>query len=146
MKRLVKFILGLGLLLSLNPAMADEKRPITVNDLPASSQEFIATHFQAEPISVVWVEGFIDKEYTVLFTNGIKVQFDRKGAWEEIKSKHAALPAEVIPPMIVAHVGERFPQARIISLEQKHRGYKVELSNDLELKFDLKYRLVEIDD
>jgi predicted phosphodiesterase len=43
-------------------------------------------------------------------------------------------------------VAKNYPDAKIIKIDRDRRDYEVSLSNRLELTFDMKFNLVEIDD
>lgn len=55
------------------------------------------------------------------------------------------MPAAVIPAAIASYVKENYPGATIRKIEKERREYEVRLSNRVELTFDLKLRLVDID-
>ena len=62
------------------PAMADNDKPVTVEQLPAAAQQFIKANFADRTVSIAKMEsGLIEKSYDVLFTNGDRVEFDRNG-------------------------------------------------------------------
>ena len=41
---------------------------------------------------------------------------------------------------------KNYPKNKITSIDRDRRDYEVELDNGLDLKFDLKFRLIDIDD
>ena len=43
-------------------------------------------------------------------------------------------------------MAKNFAGRKIVSIDRDKRGYEVKLDNGLDLKFDPKFRLVEIDD
>lgn len=47
---------------------------------------------------------------------------------------------------IAAYVAKHFPEARVLKLERDRRDYEVELDNGFEMKFDLDFRLIDLDD
>ena len=60
-------------------AMADNDKPINVNQLPATAQQVIKGSFSGMKVALAKVEsGLIDKSYDVIFTTGEKIEFDRK--------------------------------------------------------------------
>ena len=85
------------------------------------------------------------KSYEVIFTNGDKVEFDNKGNWEEVNCKYSAVPAAIIPATIQKYVTTNYPDAKILKIERDKKDYEVKLSNRTELKFDLKFNLIDID-
>ena len=59
---------------------ADDDKPIQVNQLPQTAQTFIKTHFPDNKVAMAKMEtDWFDKSYDVIFTNGDKLEFDKKG-------------------------------------------------------------------
>ena len=88
----------------------------------------------------------LSKSYDVIFTNGDKVEFDKKGRWTNIDCEHSVVPAGIVPQSIKEYVQKQYPSAKIIKLELTDRkGYDVELSNDVEIEFDKKFNVIDID-
>ncbi|MDE7005137.1 MAG: PepSY-like domain-containing protein, partial [Alistipes sp.] len=56
------------------------------------------------------------------------------------------VPASVVPQAIREQVLKQFPKAVIEGIDRDRRGYDVELSNGLDLKFDRQMNLIEIED
>ncbi len=129
-------------------ASRDNDRPIRVDQLPKSAQEFIHTHFSGVKIAIAKMEAdFFDKEYGVIFTNGNKVNFLRDGRWKEIECKYSDFPINAIPGPIRKYIKENCPDTQIWKIERKERerGYEVNLSNRWELEFDKYGNLTDID-
>ena len=126
---------------------ADNDKPIQVNQMPKSAQEFVKTHFSNQSVAVAKMEtDFLDKTYDVIFTNGDKVEFDKKGKWTKVDCEHTQVPVEIIPVAIQQYVGKNYPDAKVVKIEKTDRkGYDVDLSNGFDLEFDRKMRVVEID-
>lgn len=128
-------------------ANASDDKPIDFKQLPTQSQELIKKHFPEQAIALVKMESeLFDKSYEVIFTNGNKIEFDKKGIWKEIDCKYTQLPAAVVPAKIQTYVSKNYPEIRIIKIEKESKGqYEIELGNDIDLKFDSKYNLIDID-
>lgn len=127
-------------------ASADD-RAITLSKLPVAAQNFLNTHFKGcEVIFASEDWGLFDTDYSVMLVDGTKVEFDGKGEWESIQHKGAKIPTNLIPSQIINYVQQRFPAASISKIERDRRGYEVELTNGLELKFDLSFNCIEVDD
>ena len=78
--------------------------------------------------------------------NGDKVEFDKKGRWTNIDCEHSAVPGAVVPQSIKEYVQKQYPSAKILKLELTDRkGYDVELSNDVDIEFDKKFNVIDID-
>ena len=57
-----------------------------------------------------------------------------------------ALPAAIVPQQIRDYVAKNFAGRKIVSIDRDKRDWEVKLDNGLDLKFDLQFRLIEIDD
>lgn len=147
MKKLTMILAGVALLATSAPALAGNDRPIAVGELPAASQEFIKAHFSGVEISFSKVdEGLFDKDYKVVFVNGAKVEFAKNGEWKDVEYKYGEVPASVVPQQIRDYVSKNYPGRKITAIDRDRRDYEVELDNGLDLKFDLQFRLIDIDD
>lgn len=146
MKKLLLLIAS-AILLSTLPASAGDDRPIAYGDLPAAARELLAAHFDGLRVSRSSVErSLFDREYTVVFSDGSKIEFDKEGAWTKIECRRQAVPQALVPQAIRDAVAADFEGARIRSIERDRREYEVELENGLDLTFDRQFRLVEVDD
>ena len=138
------------LLLSVTSARADHDRPIQFNQLPAAAQEFINTYFANEKVSFAKEErDFMEVRYEVMFTNSIKIEFYKDGKWKEIDCKYSVLPEGIVPEQIATiatYVNSNFPGVKIHAIDRDRRDIEVELTNGLELTFDLYYNLIDMDD
>ena len=47
-----------------------------------------------------------------------------------------SLPAAIVPAAIAAYVKATFPNTVITKIDKERYGYEIELSNDIELKFN----------
>ncbi len=126
---------------------ADNERPITVDQLPAPAQTLIKQHFPNSKVTIAQEElALIGKGYDVMFTNGDKLEFDRKGNWTEITCRTSQVPTDLIPSAIATYVSANYSDAKVISIERDSRDYEVNLSNGLEITFNKKFQVVDIDD
>ena len=126
---------------------ANDDNPIKVAQLPQSAQQFIKSHFGNSKVAIAKMEtDWLDKSYDVIFTDGNKLEFDKQGNWKEINCKYSAVPAGVIPAQILKYVSENYPDAKVLKIERDKKDYEVKLSNRWELKFDLQFNLIDIDD
>lgn len=145
MKKLVFLLVCLFTLQTV--AHADNDKPIQVTQMPQQAQQFIKQHFADSKVALAKMESdFLNKSYEVIFTNGNKVEFDKKGEWTEINCKHTVVPASAIPAAIRKYVATNYPDAKVLKIERDKKDYEVKLSNRKELKFDLKFNLIDIDD
>lgn len=134
-------------LLGVMTAEADNDRVITKNELPVKAQQFVNAHFPTSKISYVKEErDFFDRNYEIVFADGAKVEFSRIGEWIDVDCRYSSVPQAIIPDAIKAYVKEYFPDALIIEIERKRGNHEVKLSNKLELIFDKKLRIKDVDD
>ena len=127
-------------------AMADNDKPINVNQLPATAQQVIKSNFAGKKVALAKVEsGLIDKSYDVIFTTGEKIEFDRDGNWTEIECKRTAVPAKLIPAQIANYVNTNYPGNSILKIEKDRTEYEINLSNGVEIKFNKEFMVIDID-
>ena len=108
--------------------MADNDKPIQVNQLPAKAQTFLNTYFKDHKVALAKQETeLFYKRYDVVFTNGEHVEFDKAEA-------------------IRTYVKTNYPDVKILQIERDKKEYEVKLSNRWEIKFDSKMRVIDIDD
>lgn len=145
MKKLSLLLVSLFSLLSV--ARADTDKPIQINQLPDKAQTFIKQHFANQSVSLAKEENdFFDKSYDVIFVNGDKIEFDKNGVWKEVNCMHSdSVPSAIVPTQIVRFVSEKYAGIKIMKIEQDKSDYEIKLSNGLELKFDKKFNLIDID-
>ena len=86
------------------------------------------------------------KSYDVVFASGEKLEFDKSGDWTEVKCKTGEVPAAIIPEAILKYVKANYPDAKVLEIEHDSEGYEIKLSNRLEIKFNDKFQVVDIDD
>lgn len=127
--------------------LSAEERVIDKSQLPMSAQSFIKEYYPNDKVSLATMEkSVLDKDYKVILTNGVKVEFDGKGNWSSVECKKGSqVPAEIIPANINSYVKSSFPKSKIEKIERDKRFIDIDLNNDIELKFNLKGALVEFD-
>ncbi len=145
MKKLV-FLFACLFAMTLNVSAGNDK-PIQVTEMPKSAQQFIKNHFANQSIAMAKVETeFMDKNYDVIFTNGDKVEFDKKGKWTKVDCEHSQVPQAIIPMAIQHYVAKNYPDAKVVKIEVTDRkGYDVDLSNGFDIEFDKKMNVRDID-
>lgn len=84
-------------------------------------------------------------DYKVVFVNGAKVEFAKNGEWKDVECKYGEVPAAIVPQQIRDYVTKNYPKNKIVAIDRDRRDYEVELDNGLDLKFDLMFRLIDID-
>ena len=140
-------ILFVSMLVMSVTVWAGNDKPIQISEMPKAAQQFIQKHFANQTIAVAKVETeFMDKNYDVIFTNGDKVEFNKKGQWTNVDCKHTQVPVEVIPVAIQKYVSQHYSGAKVVKIEITDRkGYEVDLNNGFDIEFDKKMNVIEID-
>ena len=145
MRKLLLSVLAVATLAT-TPTMA-ENISITAHKLPQEAQKFLSDHFsQNKVVSARHDRDITDNDYTVILDNGTKIEFDASGKWESVKNNNGKMAAGVVPVAIQGYITEHYPSLGIEKIERKRYGYEVELTNDIDLKFDSKGKFVGIDD
>lgn len=127
-------------------AHADNEKPIQVSQLPEAAQQFIKQHFADCKVAFAKMETeFLSKSYEVIFAGGEHIEFDSNGNWKEIDCKFTYVPMEAVPVPIMEYIKANYPDTTVKKIEKDRREYEVKLSNRIELTFDLRFNLIDID-
>ena len=128
-------------------AWAGNDKPIQVSEMPKAAQLFIKNHFADLSVAMAKVEtDFLDKNYDVVFTNGNKLEFDKKGNWIKVDCEHHEVPKAVVPVAIQQYLAKHYPDTKVLKIEVTDRkGYEVELNTGLELEFDKRMNVIDVD-
>ena len=142
MKKMMFILLAFVMTMSM-PVMSDNDRVIIFDQLPAPAQAMLKQHFGDKVPLVITADR---SDFNVMYQSGEKVEFDKKGNWREIECKRSSVPEALVPEQIKAAVKKSFPGTTIQKIDRDRRGYDVELDNGLDLEFNKKFQMVEIDD
>lgn len=127
-------------------ACTADNRPVNLDQLPSAAKLFIEANYPGEKVSYAYADDdLVRPDYTVRLSNGVEIQFEHDGSLEKISAR-AGVPAGVVPVQITDYVKAYYPDAVIIEYEVGRKEYDVNLSNGLELKFNSKFHLKDIDD
>ena len=142
-----KIILAIACVFTLvTNACADNYQPISQTQLPEKAQTFLVTYFPEAKISLARKEiDVMELSYDVIFTDGCKVEFDRKGNWTEVDCLTHPLPSGIVPEAISKVIRAQYPDAQVTKIERDHRETDVKLTNRVELTFNKHMQLVDID-
>lgn len=142
MKNLSLILLSFALV----SASCEKEKIVSENDLPATSKNYITTHFPDQKIAQA-IKEFDDlkKTYKVYLDNGVKLEFNRSGEIRKIEG-NSKLPDSVIPSQILTYVTDNYPAEYIKKWELDDNRQEVELSNGLDLEFDRNGNFLRIDD
>lgn len=119
-----------------------------INQLPLSARNFINQHFIKPQVAHIKIDSeVLSKKYEVLLTNGIEIDFDGKGNWQEVDAKKGKVPATIIPSFVSNYLKtNNFTTEFVTKIERDRKGYEVELNTDLTFKFDKNGKFRKADD
>lgn len=135
-------------IIAVQMAVAGDVVTMDEKQLPVQAREFIKKHFAAEKISYIKIEDeFLrKKEYEVVLTNGVEINFDHNGNWEEVDCKRNAIPENIMLPNIREYIKTHFGNNIVTQIDRDSRGYELELDNDLSVKFNKTGNFLRLDD
>jgi hypothetical protein len=119
---------------------------IAATQLPAAAQTFVKKTFPNATIAYAEKDGFVNPSYEVHLSDGTKVEFDRRGIWNKVDAQLQPVPAHLVPTAIANYVKTNFTGVQIVKIDKEPYGYEIELSNDLDLKFNRAGALIAMDD
>ena len=141
------FFVALTALVCSLSACADNDQLITFAQLPEAAQATVKQYFDEGNIAFCTMDReWFGKEYKVQFNDGSEIKFEGDGSLHKVDCKYQAVPDALVPEVVRQQVAAQFPQAMIIEWGKDDRGWKAELNNKLELKFNSKYQMIGIDD
>lgn len=105
--------------------------------LPEAAMQFISTHYSGVNISHIdWDNDKTPAKYEVKLANGDEITFNAGGEWTEVETAdNAMIPRTLLPDTIYKFIAFKYPTKNIVEAKTNSVGYKVELSNGVELIF-----------
>ena len=146
MKKSVLFFAALVCMLMHSVSSFAGDRIIPAEQLPAAAKTFIQKTFPGQTVSYAKIDFDGRKKYEVRLSNGTEVEFDKNGNWDKVDCNYSAVPASLVPTNIANYVKTHFAGAKVVKIDKERYGFDVELSNELELKFNKQGQLMNIDD
>lgn len=146
MKKLHKYLTATLIIISTTLLLGCEKeKNINEKDLPSQATLFLNTHFSGSAISstVKDIEGN-NTTFEVILANGINIDFDKNGNCISMDGHGKRLPDSAIPSAILLYVQTYYPDNFITDWGFEPFGQKVELSNEIELGFELDGTFIKI--
>lgn len=116
-----------------------DKYTLDRDHLPQEAQNMLTQYFPKAKIGMIKVDKHLLKktDYDVKLVNGTIIEFSNKGKWTLVDCKKKALPDGLVPNTIQRYVKKNFPSLTINKIQKKASGYRIGLSDGVELKFDL---------
>jgi len=116
-----------------------------------SINNFVATYFPNEEVIATIKDGF---DYDVTLSDYTQISFDGslfgKLDWDEVDCRRAnmntTVPAALVPAEINNLVSRLHGGQTITKIAKDNRGWDIELTNGIELEFDKRFNLVDMDD
>lgn len=108
------------------------------SSLPAAAKATISKNFKAK-ISLIKSERkyAASGKFEVILTDGTEITFDKYGNWEDVEvPRGKSVPDYFVPKKVKDYVKKTHSGQKIEGIEIYNKGYNVELSNDVEMKFD----------
>lgn len=143
--------IALSLLLSTTSCDNDDdnnESVINVTDLPKAADTFVTTYFPNTTYVLITKQNVADLDgsiYDVKLSNNFEIDFDANGNWIDIDGNHQAVPVELVPEKIQTYITTNYPNQFVTSIDNEKTTVEVELSNNLELVFDLQGNFIRID-
>jgi hypothetical protein len=115
--------------------------------VPVQATAFIDQYFPESSVVLVEIENDEGtREYSVWLNDGTKIEFDVQGNWKRVGRKKTGVPSILIPDTIMQYVKTHYPNNVVTKFSKKEYGYKLELSDDMDLRFNKQFQFIgEID-
>lgn len=134
-------------------AGAGESETIKPNNpadvLPQAAKDFTSSHFSDLTIQQVETKNSMITNGTVFevtLSNGTELDFDKDGEWREGSAEDGThLPTAILPETIQTYLSSNHPNVTLQSVDKELDGYAIELSNDVDLLFDLEGNFIRED-
>lgn len=135
-------------MLAVLPMSARDKVTSDVNVLPAAAQKLLKTHYPTVKVNHIKIDSnlFGKKDYDVVLSNGVEIDFDSEGNLDEIDCGYLEVPAGIVLKPIREYVAKNFAGQKIVSYDVNTHSYDVELANGTELVFDRNGDFRRVDD
>ncbi len=113
--------------------------------IPPQWKAFLDKYFPQSTVVLVEMDDDDDdgKVYSVLLNDGTKVEFDLQGEWKRVCRKKTGVPSTLVPKPILQYVKTNYPEDVITKLSKKPYGFKIELSNDEDVRFNPQGQFIE---
>ena len=144
MKKILFILVSITLSLT---ACADNDQLVGYDELPVVAQTFIRKYFNPSDVSCIEREREgMHLEYNVFLKDATEIDFDHQGNLQSIDCRRNAVPEGIVPELITSFVSLHHPDQIIVEYAIGYRFLTVEISNGLDLVFDLEGHFVRVDD
>ena len=142
----MKKLISTALVLFLGWSATAQETPIKNTELPAQATGFITKNFSKNTIHHAIKDTDGSKvTYEVMLDNGTEIEFLADGTWKEVDGKNKAIPTGYIMKPILDYVKKNYASASVTHIDKGLNDIDIDLSNGVELEFDLKGKFLRID-
>ena len=121
MKKIVLSLMGLVVWAA---SWAAGDKLIRFEELPEAARATVNRYFDADQVASVKQEyEWLGSVYEVKFYDGTEIDFLGNGEWKEIDCTPRALPAGLVPSGIARLIEKRFPERKVVKIEQIGRAH-----------------------
>lgn len=113
----------------------DREELIDPADLPQSVLSYISQNY---PNTTILYAELDDNYYEVKLDIGIELYFDLSGNYLGLSADDLVIDPADLPATVLSYIQQNYPNVQILSAELDDNLYEVELSNGVELYFDLR--------
>lgn len=126
---------------------SNDKKCVDVVNLPDKAENFIFNNFPNVGVCKVFEDTeFRGRTYEVRLKNGVKIYFTIDGEWKEIDYGKNEVSNHLIPFHIKEKMLNRFPNNKIVKIKRCRKEIEVTLDNDVEVTFNKRHTIIDIDD
>lgn len=138
----VSFALALAFVLT---GCDKDETVVQESELSAPAKAYLSIHFNGVAVTrIVKDRDDLVNEYEVVLANGVKLEFTEAGIVTSVKST-SQLPDSVVPASLLAYTKANYPNTVVTEWELDVNDQEIQLSNGLELKFNLAGEFLRID-
>ena len=120
--------------------------PVEVNALPATAKHFLKTKFpNSDVVYAVKDVDFASVEYKVMLSEGIVIEFNKRGEWKEIDGKGKPLSEAVLPEVVRKMVQQKFSGTVVTCISLDKDNYEVKLNNGLEVELTSSGKIIDVE-
>jgi hypothetical protein len=124
----------------------DNDKVLEQSELPQAAKTFVELHFPQQTIKYTARD---EDDYQVTLDNGVTMEFNLDGSWDEVNGNGADIPASIIeflPASLLGYLSDNYASIPVIRLEMDRSNYEIELSNRVELVFDTDGNFLRLDE
>lgn len=147
MKKMNIFLAALLCMMMQTMSAVAHEKLITTDKLPATAKAFVQQTFPGQMIEYAIIDADFSKTtYEICLNNGVEMEFDINGEWYMVDCNYDPVPQQLIPAVIANFVSANYSDQTIVKIDKENGGYSIDLSNDVEIKFDSNGQVIEVSD